>query len=323
MSKSIFYRYNPATGRYERVYPTARQRILGTLYRYLGGIVMGLIVVAVAYAFIDFPREKELRAQKERLAAEMEVLNHRSDMAMGVIEDLYARDRNFYRVLLESEPPDTSRADRTFQFDNAYDSISSMTDKALLQSVDRKLTRLENAIIARSESYDYLRSQIGTLRTRIDHIPAIQPISSKYLRALASGYGYRSDPIYGTTKFHEGMDFSARPGTPVYATADGTVTAAKYDGAYGNMVTVSHGFNYVTRYAHLSKMEVKPGQSVKRGDLVGRVGATGKATGPHLHYEVRLKGEPQNPMNYYFFDITPEQYNELIQLADNSGRAMD
>lgn len=324
MSKRpVYYRYNPATERYERVYPTARQRLVASLYRYLGGAVLGLIVVAVAYVFVDFPREKELRREKQRLVAEMDILKMRTDEAMGVLEDLSQRDRNFYRVMLQAEAPDSAWKYSEIGDNPAYDSIASISDAALLRSVERKLSRVEKGLAAQIGSYDYLRSQVGTLRTRIDHIPAIQPLSEKNLRAVASGYGYRSDPIYGTTKFHDGMDFSAHPGTPVYATGDGVVTDAKYDGAYGNMVTVNHGFNYTTRYAHLSKMEVKPGQHVKRGDLVGRVGSTGKATGPHLHYEVRLKGVPQNPVNYYFFDITPEQYDELIQAADNSGYAMD
>ncbi len=131
------------------------------------------------------------------------------------------------------------------------------------------------------------------------------------------------DPVYGTSKFHEGMDFSAPPGTPVYATADGTVASASWQGAYGNLIEIRHGYNYTTRYAHLSKINVQPGQTVHRGDLIGAVGNTGKSTGPHLHYEVRFKGIPQNPVHYYFFDLSPEQYDEIIQVAENAGHVMD
>jgi murein DD-endopeptidase MepM/ murein hydrolase activator NlpD len=140
---------------------------------------------------------------------------------------------------------------------------------------------------------------------------------------MASGYGYRVDPVYGTTKFHEGMDFSAPQGTPVYATGDGTVIHSSWESAYGNLIEINHGYNYVTRYAHLSEILVRNGQTVKRGDLIGKVGNTGKSTGPHLHYEVRLRGEPQNPVNYYFFDLTPAQYDEMIRLAENAGHVMD
>lgn len=323
MAKKIYYRHNPATGRYEKVYPGTKERVVATLMRYAGGIVVGLLVVIGAYCFIDFPREKELRQQKERLQVEMDLLETRADRAIEVVEQLALRDNNFYRVMLQADPADSSWQDRLHDRNHAYDSILSMSDASLLSSVDRKLTRLENAIVARSESYDYLYSQIGALRNRINNIPAIMPLSEKNLRAMASGYGYRIDPIYGTSKFHEGMDFSAPTGTPVYVTGNGIVTDAKYDGAYGNVVTVNHGFNYITRYAHLSQITVKPGQRVSRGDMVGKVGATGKSTGSHLHYEVRLRNQPQNPVNYYFFDITPEEYEEMIARADNSGHTMD
>ena len=140
---------------------------------------------------------------------------------------------------------------------------------------------------------------------------------------MASGFGYRRDPIYGTTKFHEGMDFSAPVGTPVYATGDATVQSASWESGYGNMIVLNHGFGYTTRYAHLSDMVVRTGQSVKRGDLIGHVGNTGKSTGSHLHYEVRFRGAPQNPVHYYFMDLTPDQWDEMIRQADNAGHVMD
>lgn len=140
---------------------------------------------------------------------------------------------------------------------------------------------------------------------------------------MSSGYGVRRDPIYGSSKFHAGLDFAAKTGTPVFATADGVVTEAGRQSGYGNCIDISHGYNYLTRYAHLSEVLVKPGQEVKRGEMIGKVGSTGKSTGPHLHYEVRFKGEPQNPVNYYFMDVTPEQYAEMVQLAENAGHVMD
>lgn len=154
-------------------------------------------------------------------------------------------------------------------------------------------------------------------------MPAIQPVPEKFLRTMASGYGARRDPVYGTMKFHEGMDFSAPIGTPVYATADGTVRTSSWQSAYGNMVEIDHGYNYTTRYAHMSKLIAQVGKKVKRGDLIGLVGNTGKSTGPHLHYEVRYRGAPQNPVNYYFYDISPEQYDEIIRMAENAGHVMD
>jgi murein DD-endopeptidase MepM/ murein hydrolase activator NlpD len=198
-----------------------------------------------------------------------------------------------------------------------------MPDAELLRNVNNKLDMLERLIYSQIKSYDYLRDQAAMLDQRVAHIPAIQPVSEKHLRVMASGYGYRVDPVYGTTKFHEGMDFSAPQGTPVYATGDGTVIHSSWESAYGNLIEINHGYNYVTRYAHLSEILVRNGQTVKRGDLIGKVGNTGKSTGPHLHYEVRLRGEPQNPVNYYFFDLTPAQYDEMIRLAENAGHVMD
>ena len=154
-------------------------------------------------------------------------------------------------------------------------------------------------------------------------IPAIQPISNKDLKKTASGYGTRIDPIYGTKRFHAGMDFSANIGTEVYVTGNGRIASAKWESQYGNCIVVDHGYGYKTRYAHLSKIKVRQGQTVKRGEVIGLVGNTGKSTGPHLHYEVMVKGKIANPVNYYFMDLTPEEYDRMIQMAENHGKIMD
>lgn len=157
----------------------------------------------------------------------------------------------------------------------------------------------------------------------LECIPAIQPISNKDLRQTASGYGMRIDPIYKTAKFHSGMDFSAHQGTPVYATGNGKVVKAGWEGLYGNTIIINHGFGYETRYAHLSKIDVRVGQKVVRGETIGKVGSTGKSTGPHLHYEVHVKGEVVNPINYYFMDLSADDYDKMIQLAANHGKVFD
>ena len=199
----------------------------------------------------------------------------------------------------------------------------SLADDKLVAELTDKLDMLDQMVATQSRSFDFLRSQASTLRERSSHIPAIQPVNEKNLRAMASGYGYRRDPIYGTTKFHEGMDFSAPVGTPVYATGDARVQSAGWHSGYGNLIELDHGYHYLTRYAHLSEILVRPGQTVRRGDLIGRVGNTGKSTGPHLHYEVRLNGVAQNPVHYYYYDLTPQQYDEMIRQAENAGHVMD
>lgn len=323
MSQKVFYRYNSSTERYERVYPSRQARVNALLRQSLVGIIVAAVVFALCYSFLELPREKELRKRAELTEQRLEMLNRRSDEVIAVMEDLAARDNNFYRVMMQAEPISAGQRYAGLERQRNYNAIDSMADSELLNLTSKKLDRLDQMVYTQSKSYDFLVGQISSQKDRIAHIPAIQPISEKYLRAMASGYGYRRDPIYGTTKFHEGMDFSSPVGTPVYATGDGTVTHASWQSAYGNLVEINHGYNYTTRYAHLSQIAVKPGQAVKRGDLIGKVGNTGKSTGSHLHYEVRFRGQPQNPVNYYFYDLTPEEYDRMIREAENAGHVMD
>lgn len=323
VSQKSFYRYNMAKGHYERVYPSARTRawILLRQFGWIAALAVGL--VAVLFSILEFPRERRQRLQIERMQARLEVLNRQADEALAVMEDIADRDNNFYRAIMQAEPLSRPRRLAGLERQRNFDSLDSLSDASLLKTVGNKLEQLDRMIYSQIQSFDYLAQTSTDQKDRISHTPAIQPVPQKYLRTMASGYGVRVDPVYGTSKFHEGMDFSAPVGTPVYATADGTVRTASWQGAYGNMVEINHGFNYTTRYAHMSKINVKAGQTVHRGDLIGLVGNTGKSTGPHLHYEVRYRGAPQNPVNYYFYDLTPAQYDEIIRLADNAGHVMD
>lgn len=323
MAQKVFYKYNAATEQYERVYLSRGRRVAMALQR--GAIVVGLAVVllAVLYTLLELPRERRLREQNERLQARIDLLDHRADVAISVMEEIAERDNNFYRVIMGAEPISTASRYAGLERQRAYEALDSLDDAGLVLQLENKLDRLDRLVYTQSLSYDYLASEARNQQDRLAHIPAIQPVPERYLRTMASGYGVRHDPIYGTMKMHEGMDFSAPIGTPVYATADGTVRTASRQGLYGNLIEIDHGYNYVTRYAHLSAIKVRPGQTVHRGDLIGEVGNTGKSTGPHLHYEVRLRGVAQNPVNYYYYDLTPEQYDEIINLAENAGHVMD
>ncbi|MCM1035879.1 MAG: M23 family metallopeptidase [Bacteroides sp.] len=314
-----FYRYNQATERYERVFPSRRRRVWVTLWQFVWGALAGAAVVVALYYVIDFPKERQLRRHNDALAESLEELGHRTDRALAVMEDIAARDNNFYRVVMQAEP--LGAAARYAGLERRR--VDSLPDDALVRAVATDIDRLDNMIYHQSRSFDFLRARAMESKDRIAHIPAIQPVSEKSLRQMASGYGYRRDPIYGTAKFHEGMDFSAAPGTPVYATGRGRVISAGWNSGYGNLIEIDHGYGYVTRYAHLSKIGVSAGQTVSRGDLIGEVGNTGKSTGPHLHYEVRLHGAPQNPVNYYFMDLSPAEYDAMIHQAENAGRVMD
>lgn len=322
-SKKTFYRYNNITDSYERVYPTRAEKVKAVLRQFAIGALIGAGAVLVLYYFVDFPRERHLRAENDRMESALEVLERRADDAVTVMEDIAARDNNFYRVVMQADPLTDAARYAGLERQRNYGELDSISAAELAKRVTDKLDVLDNLVYNQIKSFDFLRKQATDNADRLSHIPAIQPLSSKYLKTMASGYGYRSDPIYGTLRFHEGMDFSADTGTPVYVTGDGVVKTAGWESGYGNSIVVDHGYNYVTRYAHLSKILVKPGQTVKRGDLIGNVGNTGKSTGPHLHYEVRFKGQPQNPVHYYFMDLTAEEYDEMIRQAENAGHVMD
>lgn len=206
---------------------------------------------------------------------------------------------------------------------NRYEHLMDMANSDLVINTTQKMDMISKQLYIQSRSFDDVVEMCKNHDEMLRCIPAIQPISNKDLRKTASGYGTRIDPIYGTTKFHAGMDFSAHPGTEVYATGDGTVVKMGWETGYGNLIIVDHGFGYQTWYAHLQGFRTKLGKRVVRGEVIGEVGSTGKSTGPHLHYEVHVKGQVVNPVNYYFMDLSAEDYDRMIQLAANHGKVLD
>ncbi len=322
MGKNIYYRYNPETDNFERVYPTLRSRAIGV------GKVLGLSLIIAAFIFLLVyymaysPSEESLRRENTELRSRYSILSRRLDNSLKVMSQIQNRDDNFYRVMMQMDP--VSRSQRLAGLDNEgrYNDLQSLSDAELVTTLTRRIDLLDRQLYAQSLSFDQLRAAAVKQKDKLAHIPSVLPINiADY--TMSSGYGYRRDPVYGSSKFHEGLDFAASMGTSVFATADGIVTCAERKGGYGNCIDISHGYNYLTRYGHLSEILVKNGQNVKRGELIGKVGSTGKSTGPHLHYEVRFKDEPQNPVNYYFMDLTPEQYAEMISLAEDAGHVMD
>ncbi len=320
--KQVFYRYNPDTDNFERHYPTLKTRI-ASLGKYLAvGSVIGIGVYAILYFVLDTPTEHNLKEENSKLKSQYAILEKRLDNSIKVMEDIRNRDDNFYRVMMQMDPLSSKERFSGLENDNRLEDLGHLNDAELLGRMNRSMDLLEHQIYSQSVSFDQLREAAGEQKEKIASIPSVMPINLKDF-TMSSGYGYRRDPVNGTAKFHEGLDFAAATGTPVFATADAVVEVADRKDAYGNCIDLNHGYNYVTRYAHLSQILVKPGQHVKRGDIIGKVGSTGKSTGSHLHYEVRFKGEPQNPVHYYFMDLTPQQYLDMIQLAENSGHVMD
>ncbi len=319
MSRKVYYLYNQLTDTYERVYPSRASKVWTIMLHAFEIICIAVVIFTALYYLVDFPRERVLMDENRKLKSEIHQLDDRLSEALVVMDRIAERDNNFYRVMMQADPLGVTR--RVAGHDNQRYTL--MTDMELLESVNDKMDILDRMVYAQINSFDSLRIMASEQQERINHIPSVQPISQKDMKQMASGYGYRVDPVYGTTKFHEGMDFASATGTPVYATGNGTVVWAGWKSSYGNLVEIDHGYNYVTRYAHLSEINVKQGQKVVRGDLIGKVGNTGKSIGSHLHYEVRYKGTPQNPVNYYYQDLTPEQYAEMIKAADAAAHVMD
>lgn len=322
MARKVTYRYNAETDDFERIYYSWKTRFFKFSLFFVSSFLLASLMTFIFLNVLDSPSEATLRKENAMLKSQYNVLNRRLDNSLQIMQDIQNRDDNFYRVMMQMEP--LSRSQRYAGLDNEsrYKELQRLKDNGLVKLLTQRLDLFDRQLYAQSISFDQLRQEAGNQKDKLAHIPSIIPIPLKDY-TMASGYGYRRDPIYGTTKFHEGLDFAAKTGTNVYATGDGVVEAADRRSGYGNCIDIAHGYNYLTRYAHLSEILVKAGQSVKRGDLIGKVGSTGKSTGPHLHYEVRFKEEPQNPVNYYFMDITPEQYSEMVREAENAGHVMD
>lgn len=322
MSKRVYYIYNPATDNFERYYPSWRSRFSAMGRYLLCGAVIGAAFVWVMYVAFGVKNRTYIEQENSRLKKEVKMLDKRVEEALLILKDIRNRDDNFYRVMLRMDPMAMPRRYAGLGNKGVPESYLSLSDADAMIQLSRNVDLLERQLYSQSLSFDELRSRAVSERDKINHVPAVLPfIKGDY--AVVCGYGYRVDPIDGGTRFHEGLDFSAPTGTPVYATADGTVTAAAPTGAYGDCVEIDHGYSYVTRFAHLGSIEVTLGQKVSRGDRIGTVGSTGKSLGPHLHYEVRFKEHAVNPVNYYFLDITPEQYRDMMDAAANAGNMMD
>ena len=322
LAKNIFYRYNPETDNFERFFPTLKMQLLSWVKAFIRALILFAIIFLFVFYVFESPTQKNLKEENKRLKTQYGVLSRRLDNTLKVIENIRERDNNFYRVMMQLDPLNNPNISYGFNSEERFRELSSLPDAKLVERLSNRMDLLENLIYTQIQSYDDLKKAIEENQEKLTHIPSILPINLNDY-TMSSGYGYRRDPIYGLSKFHEGLDFAASNGTDVFATADGKVEVARREAGYGNCVDINHGFNYMSRYAHLSEILVKEGEEVKRGQLIGKVGSTGKSTGPHLHYEVRFKDEPQNPVNYYFMDLTPEQYSLMIQEAENAGHVMD
>ena len=322
LGKDIYYKYNPETDNFERFYPSLRMRFAYWVKTCAVAFALATVIFVVVFYLFDSPTEENLKAENANLKSQYSILKRRLDNSLKVMDRLQDRDDNFYRVMMQMEPMGSTRRLAGLDNESRYQELGRMSDAGLVAQLTQRMNLLERRLFAQSQSFDQLRQTMGTQKEKLAHIPAIIPIDLR-THTMSAGFGYRRDPVYGWSKFHEGIDFAASTGTPVYATGDGRIALARREAGYGNCIEIDHGYNYVSRYAHLSEILVREGEDVKRGQMIGRVGSTGKSSGPHLHYEVRFKGEAQNPVNYYFMDLTPEQYSDMLQTAENAGHVMD
>lgn len=294
-------------------------------------LLISLAILGVAFVFsillftfFKSPKEMMQARELEFMKLQYEILNDRLDNLEILMTDMEQRDNNLYRLMFEADPIPASMRLSGFSDPDRYAKLIGYKNSEQVLGAARKLDVLASRMYNQSVSYDSLFALARNKSDMLAHIPAIMPLKVTDLKYISSNYGYRPDPIYKISKFHGGMDFSAPMGTEVYVTGDGVVIDVdKSFWGYGNMVTVDHGYGYVTRYAHLQSAAVRKGQKLKRGQLIGFVGNTGKTTGVHLHYEVRKNNVPINPISFFFDDLTPDEYDRMLELSTLPTQTMD
>lgn len=322
--KKIKYYYNTHTLRYEKLITPLRVKLLRVFGFLAAAFVTAAMIAYFAFRFIGSPYEKQLRAENERLEYALQKMNEQVRSIDRQMEALEKRDNEVYRSIFEAQPiPDSIRALQA-EKEKEIAKVEGLPEGRLISSIDTTIRRLKSRIEAQNKSYKQLVSLIGNKEALLAATPAIQPISNQALNRIASGYGYRIDPVYKTIKLHAGLDFAAPQGTPIYATADGVVKLSGFsDGGYGNHVIINHGYGYETLYGHMVRIKVRSGRRVKRGEVIGYVGNTGKSTGPHCHYEVHKNGQKLDPVYFFYNDLSPQQFDQLLKQASASNQSLD
>lgn len=318
------YYYNTDTHRFEKLEVSLKTRLLRVLGFVSAALVTATITVAIAFQFLDSPKEKQLKEEMQALRQGFTGLQNELDELNNQLAQLEHRDNDIYRAVFEAQPiPDSIRLGKDYSKSNP-DLLAFANTNTLLENMRKSVDHMRRRLKVQGNSYDTLQKLVETKERMLGAIPAIQPVSNRTLDRVASGFGYRIDPIYKTPKMHTGIDFTAATGTPVYATGDGAVREAGYDnGGYGNNVLINHGYGYQTLYAHMKKVKVRVGDRVRRGEVIGWIGSTGKSTGPHLHYEVIKGGEKIDPIHFFFNDLSASEYERLTKIAAASNQSFD
>jgi murein DD-endopeptidase MepM/ murein hydrolase activator NlpD len=323
MARRAKFHYNQETLSFEKIELTFFALVKKVAVYLFTSLCGGFIAFLIFILFLESPQEKQLKKENIHMQAQYDLLQEQMNELQSLLTDLQQRDDNLYRVIFQADPILSEVRHRQMGNDQRYQALQNMSNSKIMVSVTKQMDDLKRQTYIQSKSYDELIMLAKQDEQKLLCIPAIQPIYNKDLTRVASGYGMRIDPIYRTRKMHQGMDFTAPIGTEIFATGNGIVKEAGWRQGYGKCVKINHGFGYETLYAHMHKITARVGQSVKRGDVIGEVGNTGKSTGPHLHYEVHFKGTPVNPQNYYFLDLSPEEYDIMLQLSQNAGQVFD
>jgi murein DD-endopeptidase MepM/ murein hydrolase activator NlpD len=320
----VKYYYDSEELAYKKI-ERSKIRIFKQILLFLvGANLLAFSLLALFFTFFDSLKEKELLREIEQLEAQYKLLDEKITNSFVILDEIQDRDDNIYRVIFEADPIDASIRKAGFGGVNRYKEYEGFSHSNLIIDVNKKVDQLSKAIYVQSKSFDEVLEMVGKKEEMLSHIPAIQPVSNKNLKRMASGYGYRIHPIYKTRKMHWGMDFSAPKGTPVYATGNGKISKAiRSRRGYGNQVRIDHGYGYETFYAHLNKFTVKQNQKVFRGDLIGYIGNSGTSTAPHLHYEVVKNKKRVNPVNYYFNDLTAEEFDKMLKISSQENQSFD
>ena len=322
--KKIKYFYNTNTLRFEKIETPFRVRMLKVFGFVAASLVTAFICVNLIYHYFPSANEKKLMDQNKSLKDDYTVLQDKVMQLQQQMDELENRDNTVYRAIFESTPiPDSVRV-KTMEKSKEVKLVQGLSENQLIAGIKDQLNKLALRSAFMDKSYNEITGMVKNKEKLLLAIPAIQPVSNKDLTRVASGFGYRIDPVYKVRKFHAGLDFTAPQGTPIYATADGKIKMAGFDNSgFGNHVIINHGYGYETLYGHMVRVKARSGNTIKRGEVIGYVGSTGKSTGPHCHYEVHRNGQPVDPIYYFYNDVDPAQFERLQKLAASANQSFD
>ena len=318
------YKFNPDSLSFDRIRLGIRTLLFRSLAYFIGSVFIALIYWTIFAAFFDSPKEKALKREVQQMTIQYELIHREMADVENVLVDLQKTDDNLYRTIFEAEPIPSTLRDGGMGGVNRYEALEGYNNSNLVIETANRLDKIRKKIYVQSKSFDDLIKLAKNKEDMLKCLPAIIPISNKDLTRTASGYGWRIHPLYKISKFHYGMDFTAPLGTDIYATGNGTVVGVlTAQRGLGKHIILDHGFGYSTIYAHLSNFNVRVGQKVQRGDIIGFVGSTGTSVANHLHYEIKLNGVNVDPVNYYFEDLSAEDYEKMIEIASKTGQSFD